>query len=306
MIFGFCLIFTGCSHIPKKSVSEKLTTEELAAAIKSDTSFSSFYEDLRKEVEKLDDIKKAKFNDVTYHRLFDYSKFLKDTTYWNPLHKKWEREWQKDFGNYTSKADSTLNYWKTYIAENSLNKYVKIELAQINKDYYDYSGELSEVHLGFKLTPLQGPIEQIRFNYGYKAKINGDKYFLKQNCISTSPFSSPTIRYWEVDYSDKENFAGKNVVTFLRDYNLSIEITNIRKNGINYSSEDLNIPSDISDYFNYGENDTLMKDYYRDKVIKSTIFKSYLDKWEFIIKKADEIKEKKDKLCFDFINELSK
>ena len=306
LIVGLAIIFSSCSNISDKPVSEKLSTDELSKAIKSDTLFSSFYEGVRKKVDEMDDIKKAKFNDVTYRRLFKYVKFLQDTTYWKPKSEQREKEWKKDFGSYTTKADSTLNYWKKYLAENSLDKYVKVELATIDKDYYDYIGELKEVNLGFRLTPLQGTIEQIRFNYGYKAKINGDKYFETHNCISTAPFSSPTIRYWEVGYSDKDLFGGKSVETFLRDYNLHIEITNIRKGGVNISTDDFNVPEEVSDYFTYGENDDIMQDYYKDKVIKALVNKDYLDKWEYTNKKAEEIQEKEDKLCFDFLKEMYK
>lgn len=305
LIFGFAIILSSCNKISNKPVSEKLNTSELSNAIKSDTLFTSFYENIRKKVDEMDDIKKAKFNDVTYRRLFKYVKFLQDTVYWNPLSKKWEKEWEKDFGVYSTKADSTINYWKKYLAENSLDKYVKVELAKIDKEYYDYIGGIKEVNLGFRLTPLQGTIEQIRFNYGYKAKINGDKYFEKHNCISTSPFSTQIIRYWEVGYSDKDNFSGESVETFFRDYNLQIEITSIRKNGLNISIDDFNVPEEVSNYFTYGDED-FMKDYYKDIVIKKLIFKDYLDKWEFTSKKADEIREKEDKLCFDFMHELYK
>lgn len=306
LIFGLAIILGSCNSISDKAVSVKLDTDELSKAIKSDTLFSSFYENIRKGVDEMDDIKKAQFNDVTYSRLFNYFKFLRDTTYWNPMFEQWEKEWEKEYGIYKPQVNSTLNYWKKYLQENSLNKYVNIELAQIDKDYYEYVGGLKEVNLGFRLTPMQGAIEQLRFNYGYKAKINGDKYFDTHNCISTSPFSSPTIRFWEVDYSDKENFSGKSVETFLRDYNLQIVITSIRKDGVNISMDDFNIPEEISDYFKHGENDTLMQDYYKDKILKKIIYKDYLDNWEYRSKKADVIKEKEDKLCFDFMKELYK
>ena len=48
------------------------------------------------------------------------------------------------------------------------------------------------------------------------------------------------------------------------------------------------------------------RDYYKEKVIKALVNNAYLDKWEFISKKADEIREKEDKLCFDFLKELNK
>lgn len=304
--FVISFLIASCNKISDKPVSEKLSTDELSKAIKSDTLFADFYEAIRKKVDDMSDIKKATYNDVTYRRLFQYVKFLQDTTYWNPLYEKWNEEWEREYGVYLPKADSTLNYWKKYLAENSLDKYVKVELAQIDKEYYVYIDELKEVNLGFRLTPLQGTIEQIRFNYGYKAKINGDKYFEKHNCISTSPFSSSIIRYWKVGYLDEDDFAGKSVETFLRDYNLQIEITSIRKNGVNISIDDLNVPEEVSDYLTYGESDDIMRDYYKEKVIKALINKAYLDKWEFINKKADEIRKKEDKLCFDFLKELYK
>ncbi|RNC65130.1 hypothetical protein [Proteiniphilum sp. X52] len=155
------------------------------------------------------------------------------------------------------------------------------------------------------LTPLQGTVEQIRFNYGYQAKINSDsKYYEKHRCIETDPLSAPRIGYWEVSYSDRDKFAGKNVSTFLRDYNLYIEVTNIRKDGVNISKDDFNIPKSVSDYFDYGEDVDFMRDYYKDDVIKELINTDYVGKWEYSSKKADEVREKKDKLCFDFLKEL--
>lgn len=305
IVLGLAYLLSSCNIIPDVPVTQKLSTNELARAIKKDTSFTSFYQNIRK-VDTMDDIKKAQFNDVTYRRLYKYVNFLKDTTYWNPLIDTWKTEWTNKFGAYSNKADSTINYWKEYFEENSMDKYVKIELAKINKEYYDYIGELKEVHLGFRLTPLQGSIQQIRFNYSYKAKINGEEYLEKHNCISTSPISSSTIRYWEVDYSDKEDFAGKTVESFLRDYDLKIETTAIRKDGVNINIEDLNVPEEVSDYFAYGENDNVMRDYYKDKIIKELIFKDYLRQWEYIITKAEEIQEKEDNLCFNFLNELNK
>jgi hypothetical protein len=307
LIFGLAIILSSCSNISDKSVSEKLSTDELSKAIKSDTLFTNFYENLRKSVDEMDDIKKAKFNDVTYRRLFKYYKFLQDTTYWKPKSENWEKEWEKDFGVYTTKADSTLNYWKKYLSENSLDKYVKIELANIRKEYYDYIGGLKEVNLGFRMTPLQGTVEQIRFNYGYKAKIHGDNnYYEKHKCIETDPLYSSRIGYWEVGYSDKDKFSGKNVETFLRDYNMYIEVTQIRKDGVNISIDDVGVPEEVSKCLEVEKDYPTLFELYKEDVVKKIINKNYLGKWEYINKKADEIREKEDKLCFDFLSELYK
>ncbi|MGN6420882.1 MAG: hypothetical protein ACTHMC_25450 [Pseudobacter sp.] len=303
LILWLTIILSSCSSISNKSVSEELSTGELSKAIKTDTSFASFYESLRKKVEKMDDIKKAKFNDVTYRRLFKYFKFIQDSAYWKPLSKKWVIEWEQKFEGFQIKADSMLVFWKKYLEENSLNNYVKIELAYIDKEYYEYIGGIKDVNLGFRLIPLKGTIDQIRFNYGYKAKINGaSKYYQKHNCLSTSPFSAPTIRYWEVGYSDKDVFAGKNVETFLRDYNVNIEITNIRQNGINISNEDFPVPKEISECLEYETEYPALFELSKEDLIKKLIQKDYMGKWEYKNKKADEVREKQDKLCFDFVN----
>lgn len=307
LILGLAIIFSSCSNISDKPVSDKLSTDELSKSIKSDTMFTSFYENIRKSVDEMDDIKKAKFNDVTYSRLFEYYKFLIDTTYWKPLSKKWEKEWEREFGIYSTKADSTIDYWKKYLAENSLDKYVKIELANISKEYYDYIGELKEVNLGFRMTPLQGPVQQIRFDYGYKAKIHGDdKYYEKYRCIETDPLNSSRIGYWEVDYSDKDKFAGKNAETFLRDYNVYIEVVEIRKDGVNMSTADFAIPKEVTECLEVEKEYPTLFEIYRDDLIKNLIRKNYIGKWEYSNKKAEEIKENEDKLCYDFLKELRK
>jgi hypothetical protein len=296
-----------CNKISDKPISEKLSTEELSKAIKSDTLFASFYEHIRKEVDDMSDIKKATYNDVTYRRLFKYIKFLQDTTYWNPLSEKWEKEWESEYGKYLPKADSVLQYWKQYLAENSLDKYVKIELVRIDKEYYEYISGLKEVNLGFRLTPLQGTIEQIRFNYGYKAKIHGDsKYYEKHKCIETDPLSSPRIGYWEVNYSDRDKFAGKNVETFLRDYNLFIEVTNIRKDGVNISTDDFNIPKEVTECLENEEDYPSLFKLNKDELIKEMINKDYLRKWEYQNKKADLIKEKKTNFVLIFLTNYCK
>src|SRR5690606_11242540 len=149
-----------------------------------------------------------------------------DSTFWRPKYEQWDKDWEKTYSKYLNSADSVLNYWQKFKEENSLSKYVKIELISIRKEYYDYIGGLKEVDLGFRMTPLKGPVQQFRFNYGFKAKIHGESaYYEKHRCIETDPLLSPRIGYWEVKYSEKDKFAGKNVETFLRDYDFHIEVT---------------------------------------------------------------------------------
>ena len=304
---GLFFVLIGCKNISRKPVFEKLMSNELSEAIKDDTSFSGFYTMLREEVDQMDDITRAKFNEVTYRRLFKYYKFRMDTSYWNAKSEKWSEVWEREFSKYSTAADSTLNYWKKYKDENSLEKYVKVELVNIRKEYYEYIGGLKDVYLVFRMTPLQGIVQQFRFNYGYMPKIHGDsKYYEKHNCIELEPLSSPRIGYWEVSYSDKDKFAGKTVESFLRDYNFFVEVTEIRKDGINISSDDFDIPKEVTECLDVEGDYPALFDWYKDILIKKLIKNDYLTKWEYLRQKREEVEEKKDKLCFDFFKELYK
>ena len=305
LIIVSVFVFCACSKIPNKPIYEALDTKELSDAIKSDTLFLSFYTAVQEIVDDLDEIEKATYNDITYRRLFDYSKFLTDTTYWKPLHEKWEKEWESKYKHYDRDADSIITHWKKYKEENSLDKYVKIELAKIDKEYYSYTGGIKDVNLGFRLTPLQGKIEQLAFSYGYQAKLYEDNaYYEKHRCQTTTPLLTSVIRYWEVGYSDRKTFANHNVETFLRDHNLYIEITALRKDGVNISVDDISIPKTVSKCLEYENKYPSLYELFKDDVIKEFVYKEYLTEREYINNNADMIRKEKDELCFDFAKSI--
>lgn len=274
----FALLMS-CSPIPDKSVFTPLDSKELAKAMKSDSSFESFYVNLHKDIDGFNEIEKAKFNTITYRKLFKAQTFLDDTATANPLYKKWYSEWDAKYGLYDSKVDSLIAFWQDYKRINSLDRFVKVEFATLDKDYYSYSFDVKNVDLGFRLTPIEGTIEQIKFTYRYSAKIN--KYFGdKHSCLTTSPFSTSVLRYWEVDYSDEKILKNLTTESFMRDYDIEIEITDVRKDGVNYRLSDLQIPSSVETYL---ENDMdVLNDYYRVKIIEELICKDYLRLYEYV------------------------
>lgn len=308
LFFALAFVTSSCSKIPDKSIFTELTTEELADAIKSDTSFGSFYELTESYANTMSDVNKAKFNDVTYRRLFKYVTFINDSTYWKPLREEWEKDWNAKYGIYEQKFDSTMSYWEKYKEDNSLSKYVKIELDKINTVYYTYLNEVSDVQLGFKLTPINDTIDQIVFAYGYHSKIEGESAkYDKKNCRLTTPFSTPVVKYWDVSYSERKIFAGyKDAASFLRDYNLHIEITDIRKNGVNISVNDLAIPEIVKTCMDYKIEYGYIFESTREDLIKELINKNYISKWDFYSKEADAILKDKDELCFNFVEFINK
>lgn len=299
------LLLYSCSNIPDKSIFESLSTEELSKIIKKDTLFIDFYESQRKITEKFNEIDKAKFSGLTYRDLYKMYSYINDTTIMSPLNKEWHSEWATEFGSYNTKVDSVVNYWTKYKSDNSLNKFVTVEFAEVYKEYYTYSSDVKNVNLGFRLTPLQGKIEQIKFSYRYSAKIN-DFYGEKYNCILTSPFNSPVVRYWEVDYSNEKRLKNLSTTEFIRDYNIEIEITNIRKDEVNYSIDDLNIPKVVSLII---DNDSIRYPYlhqsYKQDVIKSILCTNYKSRNEFRQEKFEKLLKQKFPDEFAYVEYVS-
>lgn len=313
--FLFIILAAGlfaCNSHLDKSIFEPLTVEELKKSIDKDSLFKNSYEYIQyvKDTVLKADLDKVKFSDLTYKRVHEFAKFSSDTIYFKPINERIEKEWNEKYGKYQAKVDSISNYWKNYKNENSLEQYVKVELAQLDKEYYSYSGGIRKVNLGFRLTPLKGQVDQIRFGFRIEAKINEKEESSiyeslyssldKSWCLTTSPFSKPVVRYWEANYTNEKILAGKTIETLFRDYNIYIEIDQIRKDGKNMSNDDLNIPKSVSRHWEY-ENREYLKDLYVKDIIKEILKEEYLDKYEYRNQEIDKILKDKDPLVFEFI-----
>jgi len=293
MILLLAVVLVSCNNIPNKSIFEPLTMKELGSIIKKDTLFEDFYRKQQATAAKFGEIDKARYSDVTYRSLYKMMQFVQDSTQITPLYKNAMKEWNNKFGSYHAKVDSVLNYWSDYKQDNSLDNYVKIEFKEIDKEYYSYNHGVKNVNLGFTLTPLQGEIEQVKFNYRYSAKIN-DIFGDKHNCISTAPFSKPVVRYWEVGYSDEKTLKNTTTDSFVRDYDIEIEVTHVRKDGNNYRIEDLNIPRSVTNVF---ETDSVRSPYlyssYKEDIIKELLNTDYIKDYQFVENKVKEVLEEK-------------
>ena len=294
-----CLI--SCNNVPNKSIFKPLSSDDLSPIIKNEPRFAEFYEELQDEIKSFNEIERAKFNDITYRSLYKVIQFMNDTTKIAPLARQWSTEWEEEFGGYESKIDSVVNYWTDYKIANSLDRFVKVEFAVIDKEYYSYSRDVKDVNLGFRLTPIQGTIEQIKFNYRYSAKID-DFYGDKHRCISTTPFNTPVIRYWGVEYSDEKRLKNVSTTEFIRDFNINIEITDVRIGGVNYSTDDLDIPSSIERLLNTDQGKyPNLYNLYRENIIADILCSSYKSRYLYISEKLSELMREKFPRDYAFI-----
>lgn len=288
-------LLVSCNPIPNKSVFEELSTDELASAIKSAPEFAETYEGIRNlgTLISFSEIQRAKYKDVTYRRLYKYTNHWSDSTFWQPKNEKWGQEWDETFANDLAKVDERVAYWTNYKDKNSLSRFAQIKLSDFYITHYRYIGGVEDAYICFNITPLQGTIEQIKFKYSYSHKINGRRGQKTHNCIYSTPISNTKEGMWEIDYLEKTDFDGMTVSKFLQKYDLDIEITDVRKDGKNYSLEDLNIPEAISNFWKEDTPET------RDAVAV-LINPQYVNRVKYIENKKDDEMKKYDQLCYDF------
>lgn len=299
------ILFASCNGPLDKPIVEPLTVEELRTVSKKDTSFIEFYkgvQNIRKSF-FLEDINQVKFGDISYKQLQKHIAYRSDSTFTKPIIKKSKVEWNEKYGSYDHKLDSLKKYWQKYIDENSLTSYVNIEFNHINKEYYSYSGGVKDVNLALKLTPLKGPIQQISFTYKIKSKLSSDESESiyssifndnRGSCILTSPFSSPALRYWGVNYTLEKMLKHVTTEEFKRDYNITFEVSKIRVNNKNISKDDLLVPKVMERYLKYP---TL----YKEDVIKYFLDQDYISYSDYVRKAIDNELRVKDEKCLTFL-----
>tara|TARA_B100001059_G_scaffold3131_1_gene2559 strand:+ start:602 stop:1609 length:1008 start_codon:yes stop_codon:yes gene_type:complete len=313
LIFS-CLIYS-CSNPLDTSVLNPLEIEDLKKVIKNDTLFENLYSEIKSFRESIEDdeIQQVKWSDLTYKSFIKYKDFVKDTSFWNPQRSKIIKSYytEYDTSGFVSKVDSISNYWRVLSQEMDLSNYVKIELVELDKEYYRSLGSLKEVKLGFRLTPLKGKLDQIVFSYDLEPKINerekSSSYTSLYNlnrCLYSRPLYSSKIGYWECDYSDRDLLGSKSISSLKRDYNLNIIVEEIRRNGINYDKDDFDIPFSIEQLWKYesSEKQGYMIEYYKEDIFKENIDDDFISVSEYLDTKFQEIRNKK----FPLENEFSK
>jgi len=292
-----CTLLVACNPIPDKSVFEELTTDELASAIKSDPAFAEEYESIRSllEITNFSEVQKAQYKDVTYRRLVKYRRHMNDSAYWAPYLVEWGEEWDNTLAKDLAKVDEKVAYWDDYKAKNSLSRFVTIELSDFYITHYRYINSIEDAYICFNLTPVDGTIEQLKFTYSYSYKINNGRGKEEHRCIYSHPFSKKTEGSWEIDYLERDKFDGMTVAKFNQQYDLDIEITDVRKDGVNYSLDDLNIPEAITEFWKEDTPET------RDGVAL-LVNPSYVNRDKYISDKKDAALVEYDALCFEFVN----
>lgn len=298
------LLLTGCNNGMNKSILEPLTVDELKSNIKNDDSFTDFYsgiQEIREFIMK-SDVTQAKYADITYRRVRKYMNKISDTTFVKEFEAEQKTLYEKQYPDYSHEVDSILAYWKEYKDSYSLDSFVTVEFDELWKEHYSYSGDVKNVNIGFKVTPLRGTVEQLIFRYCIKSKISNDGSMSLLNshrCLASSPISSSRTLHWEADYSDEKYLKHMSSSQVRRDYDFNIEIEEVRVNGENMSEKIEEIPSSVNSALKWDD----MKEYYTDDIVKEFIDSSYVGFSEFYHNAILEKQKMLDPEVFEMLKE---
>ena len=302
-IFTLCLLFSSCHDNLNKSILEPLTVEELKSEMEKDSDFISFYEDFQRIREKrLDtEVAQAKYGELTYRRIWDIFKFIQAPSTYEEIQEEAQNRYKAQKKDYAKSLDSLSITWKEKASIYDPTSYVKIEFASIDREYYSNSTVLKAVNIGFRITPLKGIVEQVKFSYRIQSKISEGQYSYWDNncgnCICSQPLYNTEVCYWELPYSLRDALEYKTTYEVIRDYDIRINVSRVRYNGENIDANDFSIPYEISEYIKNPKDE-----YYRDRVIQDHIDENYktMDELARIIER--EMLKKKDSEVLDFLD----
>ena len=305
LLFLTILLFS-CNPLDK-SIIEDLSPKELKKEITKDSSFTFIYENIEdfKKLNK-DKIKLANYSNLTWQRIIDFNKFKLDS--YSNLG-EFEKEYITKYNKTIQKGIELINDYKkkneVWVNENHPNNFVDIELIGINTEYYEYSGGVDDVYFKFRIKTKKGRVQQVTWGINPKAKINDKKkddlYSLLdyQGYIYSSPINNVVTGRYEASYKHEKIAAGKSAKSFLRDYDLNLEIRKVRFKNKNISYDDFELPYEVRMYIKYKEKkDVGMYELYLADIIADEIDANFISKSDYVTKKQDSILESKFPLEF--------
>lgn len=273
---------SSCSNEMDKSILEPLSVDELKEQMKEDSTFTKFYSEAQKMGEWISEseVREAQYGDITYERLRKYMRHGENNWLWEIKGKAWKEDYDRLYPDYSEQVDSIMNYWREYKDRYNLDSVVTIEFSDLWKEYY-YSGDVREVNIGFKITPLKGTVDQLVFRYEMKTKVGNDgeiSILNSHRCVATTPITEPKTYYWEADYSDERALKNRTSEDVKREYDFNIELVNILVNGENYEDKLKEIPEPVKMAIEYCTSED---NWYEDDIIRQLINPDYKSFYEY-------------------------
>lgn len=143
-IVAVIALLCSCNKISNKSIYEELTIDEVEKAMKQDSVFGWFYDDVvsANYDQRMTPSAKARFKKVSYRRYFAYTKYKYDFFMWKEKDSIWAEEWSQKYAKEIATTDSVINYWKQYRQDcyAEVDKYIKGKIVNVGiESDYEYN-----------------------------------------------------------------------------------------------------------------------------------------------------------------------
>lgn len=306
-------LLSGCANPLKKSIKEILTAQELVKVEKKNPGFGNMYQFIQTVKDSLlkDTLSGKIWSEITYQRVNDFLLYVNDTSVFKSVNDSLKGVWEKQYGQYSQKADSILVYWAKYKEESDVSQYVKIELTEIDKEYYPYSNKLNTISLGIRVVPLKGAIDYLKFSYKIipksavnKAQSIYDIYnsplYEASWCTLSNRFYGAVENYWEVNYTNKKVLEGRNMQTFNSDFIIYFDVSELRKDGRRISKGSSQIPASVLSYWEVGGDEAQMAAG-MNAIIKEILGVDYISEEMFRSEALKGMYESRDKELYSLL-----
>lgn len=307
LLFAIIITVLSCSNKLDRSVIEPMEIEDIKEVIEKDSLFEVTYTAVQKIRDNVltDDIKKAKWSDVTYERVHDIFKIYSDSITQSEYTKEIRREWLKKYDKYDEKVDSIVAVWQKYLDENSLSSYVDIELFDVQ------TTENGKVKVGFKISPLRNGIKDLIFEYIFinnkdtEEISNWDRYSILNkdtNKVYLFEDISESMVHWDFNIINEKDLNNQILEEILEKYVFKFKINSLKQNRIRISDYDLQIPKMVERYIRAKKTNSHFDDYYKEGIIKEFLNKDYVRFETYKQPFIDSIIKSKDAKVIDFLS----
>gem|GEM_PF-976193 len=244
-VFPFFLLFSIVSCSNGTKVSKTLSFKTINRLVKKDSLWThtiNLIEYNQRVVIKDNRVKQAQFDKLTYEDVHQLLSFVTDYEWVTTK----EIEATFEYGVYLDsiislyqkEIDSTFLVHRLHYKDYDPSSFFDIEFASVRTNYYSYIGGVESVDIGFRITPLKGPIQGGAFKAFVISKLTESEVGILSGRFS-GYFSKPNVKWWELNYELEEELEYLTSSQVRDRYDFEFTHLTARQGNINFSGFDI-------------------------------------------------------------------
>jgi hypothetical protein len=311
LLFVSITIFCGCNRITSKSILNELNENEFNRAIRKDTLFKNYYDQIvfKRNQYILNKEDSLVFKDLTYNKYFRYLRYTSGKR-WTKIGSTIQEEWEEIYGLTKLQIDSIDNYWQNKTRLFFLSKVmdIRIDNLSLRKSYANNSGTALELSIQIRNKENYN-IQRLSFNVVYSLNPNNNPIRKNEDDIELSALKDLTIcNTWNdsdkvINYSIEAKIDPillSELLNLLKsDYKPIIQVSKINGFPFDYFvaiNTEIEVPEPVLMHFKKGG----YHDIYYDHIAKEILNTEYISKSQYVARKVLQLHQEFDELSFKF------